>query len=858
MSIKTTKRMSLGVIASLVIAPFAVIAPASASAVTVTNPTDVVRATATTDAVIAVKNTAAIAQDADGDMVVRITSVPATADATTFEVGDQFTAADPAAGAGGLAAAASTNVTVGAAGDYFNVAGTYGYLAYWDPDGDGVIDAGETTTAGTITVGGAPTALTVTAKADTLGNSGASLVAVNATYSVALTDAGGRTTKLVAAETVILGMTQTAGSGNITLAGSAGASPRSGTLTAASTLTSDKYDFTVQAAAVSTSTISANFGGSLSPLATAATATYTSVTEGYTTGIAVQTGETDVTTTANAAYAFPAANTGDGDLTDNDVVNSTIYANLTNLSIPFTISGTAGTAVRVVVAAGGTGLPTGVTAVTGHAVIGSAGTATVTITATAATQGQDYVITVYQDAADGTSYTVEYETASVQDATVTWSPNVEATNLTTILALAGSTRSYTVTVADEFGKKYSNYIVQAVSTGSNAATTQAITDANGNATVTHVDAKAGAANDTLNWNVFAPSDLATDLEDKSLTVEYTTQAAYSLGLTLGLTTDEALYTETVTVANHVSVTPALASTAVGLAAKTGVMLTYTATGGAKLVAADSTDTLATTTLTAASNTAVYAYGTTAGTATITVTSELGHSVAKTFAVTVDATKARLVTVTGGTAEWGSDTAPAKVTATVTDGWGNKLTGVTVNFSRTAASVAGRFAFGGSTTTCLTDATGTCFVDVVGTQGESGAFVAAVSLATGTYAEYDDAAGSTVKRFAAGSGAVANPTGTVTGTPYVAPVVYDKPSLSFAKSGSRIILSGTAVDGEGDIIIYVKSVGSTTWVEKAKTLEVAAPGDFNGSIRGFKTDKVIRVKQEGTGLFSNQIIVKANR
>jgi hypothetical protein len=86
------------------------------------------------------------------------------------------------------------------------------------------------------------------------------------------------------------------------------------------------------------------------------------------------------------------------------------------------------------------------------------------------------------------------------------------------------------------------------------------------------------------------------------------------------------------------------------------------------------------------------------------------------------------------------------------------------------------------------------------------------------------------------------------------VVYDKPTLSFVKNAGRIILSGTAVDGEGDIIIYVKKVGTTAWKERAKTLEVAAPGDFNGSIKAPKGNVLIRVKQEGTGLFSNQIIV----
>jgi hypothetical protein len=89
---------------------------------------------------------------------------------------------------------------------------------------------------------------------------------------------------------------------------------------------------------------------------------------------------------------------------------------------------------------------------------------------------------------------------------------------------------------------------------------------------------------------------------------------------------------------------------------------------------------------------------------------------------------------------------------------------------------------------------------------------------------------------------------------VPPVVYDKPTLSFVKNAGRIILSGTAVDGEGDIIIYTKKVGTTAWKERAKTLEVAAPGDFNGSILALKSNVLIRVKQEGTGLFSNQIIV----
>jgi len=85
------------------------------------------------------------------------------------------------------------------------------------------------------------------------------------------------------------------------------------------------------------------------------------------------------------------------------------------------------------------------------------------------------------------------------------------------------------------------------------------------------------------------------------------------------------------------------------------------------------------------------------------------------------------------------------------------------------------------------------------------------------------------------------------------VPQDKPTLTVLRDAGRLILSGTAVDGEGDIIVYVKRVGKTAWKERAKTLEVAAPGDFNGTIRAPKKNVVIRVKQEGTGLFSNQVI-----
>jgi hypothetical protein len=106
-----------------------------------------------------------------------------------------------------------------------------------------------------------------------------------------------------------------------------------------------------------------------------------------------------------------------------------------------------------------------------------------------------------------------------------------------------------------------------------------------------------------------------------------------------------------------------------------------------------------------------------------------------------------------------------------------------------------------------------------------------------------------------SAAADKKTVTITWSAAPAPeVVYAAPTLTVTKSGNKIILDGTAVEGEGDIIVYIKRVGTTKWVEQAATIEVAAPGDYNGMRIAPKSNVLIRVKQEGTGKFSNQVVV----
>jgi hypothetical protein len=122
---------------------------------------------------------------------------------------------------------------------------------------------------------------------------------------------------------------------------------------------------------------------------------------------------------------------------------------------------------------------------------------------------------------------------------------------------------------------------------------------------------------------------------------------------------------------------------------------------------------------------------------------------------------------------------------------------------------------------------------------------------GSGGDFGDVASTTLNKPASAD----KKTVTITWSAAPAPeVVYAAPTLTVTKSGNKIILDGTAVEGEGDIIVYIKRVGTTKWVEQAATIEVAAPGDYNGMRIAPKSNVLIRVKQEGTGKFSNQVVV----
>jgi hypothetical protein len=248
---------------------------------------------------------------------------------------------------------------------------------------------------------------------------------------------------------------------------------------------------------------------------------------------------------------------------------------------------------------------------------------------------------------------------------------------------------------------------------------------------------------------------------------------------------------------------------------------------------------------------VYWYCITAGTCTVTATSgaatataSVGYAVNAAFARNVVDVKVNDVVGTTGTS---TADKKVKVSFKVTDIFGNAVKTF------------------GETPTVDVMVSGVGSIDGLGSQGTlktgtdgTAQFYAASSAAGSMQITLDGTGGqfAGVASTTLGTSAAADKkTVTITWSAAPAPeVVYAAPTLTVTKSGNKIILDGTAVEGEGDIIVYIKRVGTTKWVEQAATIEVAAPGDYNGMRIAPKSNVLIRVKQEGTGKFSNQVVV----
>jgi adhesin/invasin len=489
-------------------------------------------------------------------------------------------------------------------------------------------------------------------------------------------------------------------------------------------------------------------------------------------------------------------------------------------------------------------------------VTGTAMTLTVNQTDTSAAGAVDSVFAISQAlAAATTSYT---------------NPALDAATFT-FRAAVGSSHKLTAQVVNQFGLLMANVAVNAAVAGRNSTVTvpTMLTDAEGLVSFTLTDASTSTTllTDTV---TFTPAGGATS----SVTINY---ATYLPADSIKITTPDSANATATGVAGTIKsdinagLAGAQATTATvtavlkdanGGTLPAGIPVTFSVTGAGAAIL--STKVIGYTDGAGSVSTSVYAWKQVNAVVTATVGTVSASGTV--YFVQETADEARSVTATLGTNG-------RTIVGKATDRFGNPVAGVNLKASVTAGDAF--FGTGTSVAVGETNAAGevtfilardfsqnstvvvafnaATFGQSTSAKGYIGAALAANAFdpfVAGTTVTAEEGVGAEFD--AAGNNAA--PAVTVSApVPPAVEVVYDKPTLSFVKNGGRIILSGTAVDGEGDIIIYIKKVGTTAWKERAKTLEVAAPGDFNGSIKAPKSDVLIRVKQEGTGLFSNQII-----
>ena len=921
MSIKTTKRLALGVIASLVFAPFAAIAPASAAAVTATiaatvGPVRVSFTDAVRDAVPAAAITIKLPDGLNGDeladattsAVFTVTQAPTAAAEVSVNLGGATTMKDTLAGASTDAAdgavlaadkADNSDLTGTLSISTSAASGTYkGTIVITDSAGDTnvmTVNWSFTTTGkvATITTSVASVSLPSVIRTD------ANTFAVRKAVTVTLNDSSGAKTQPSSGDTITVSV---ADATNIGLKAANDAGTPTAEATAATEALSNadladgSHPFIVgsETATADTETVTITPNGVM-PAQGVAAVTFTATTGGYGVETNVKTALT-TPSSSNVVKAGTAAGTEAAYTVDTSVK-----------TLVFTVSGyTAGAAYKITVdqvtannftvkddTSNTTATAEGTANVTLNGIVGASGTVLVTVVMAAVTAADTIGIGANNSDADITdasdakvTYTAAAYAATVSTPAVT--PTLAVTS--TPIAMAGK-------VADT----YANPVSGAVVTVTGTITSTVATDTNITATATT------AADGT--WSLTMPATTAAtsavSLVAAAVKTGLTISSASAYVVNFNATGSPATLTyadavsdqDTATTVNPVTNYPAavvpfsgsvaansdeaytIATAALAAnpldANESCVAFTPTTSPAGQVVVTGSAGVKFTTTscataqtlaslkdtVTVASGSAFYAVATKTGENSVTMTSGTKTASAKFYAFNYLDSTAPGAAIRNLSADKASLSLKpgefAVITIAAKDAFGNAVKsavaggGATVTVKATGAALVE-----GPTTSkqfTTTDADGNITVGVVASQIPG----AGTITITGTGAQLGAAAGAATGTTAGTNGLTASAATVTVAVTVVAPVVeivYDKPTLSFVKDGGRIILSGTAVDGEGDIIIYTKRIGTTAWKERAKTLEVAAPGDFNGSIKALKRNVVIRVKQEGTGLFSNQIIV----
>jgi hypothetical protein len=477
----------------------------------------------------------------------------------------------------------------------------------------------------------------------------------------------------------------------------------------------------------------------------------------------------------------------------------TAYISTATLSKTFRAStaATSGT-LRFTIAAHGSGLPAGLTAAsTDVAIVADglgAGYADFTVTSTAPAAGFGYAVSV--KGSTDFAFNVTYQAPAATYIDVTDSLLTDAS----FSAVAASTNSVTAVVYDQFDNVMSGVGVNFVATGRNAANKGAVTDASGTATYTWADTSTAtltaAPSTTVTASLASAGSVAGFVEDSSVavTVNYKSSIEVSTVALSGNIPSKAVDANSIAYASAIST---LGTTSVVLKTNTtalaasnsanvgatdqavvkvvvkdslgsvvpGVRVSFAGSAGVFFAAAGSASLTSTASIvpvagaTAVTTKDVYtdssgeafiqARFTKVGSGTVTATSYGVTSTALAVTVTNAAADARYITTTAASGSTGSNTVAS---FTVTDGFGNVVSGVDVKFG---VSGVGTFLNGTNSVTGTTDASGV--VTAALTSASAGTATVTGTVTTSSQAASKTAA-STTLGFATG---IAAATSTVT-------------------------------------------------------------------------------------------------
>ena len=364
-------------------------------------------------------------------------------------------------------------------------------------------------------------------------------------------------------------------------------------------------------------------------------------------------------------------------------------------------------------------LPTGITAgTTNYTTVGN-GTetsTTVTLAATAPLNGQGYTVSWKSDANTTVTLTFTYATPKVGDAigSVVTSPAT-----TTGKNLAAGTNTVEVTVTDQFGDPVQGATALMTLTGRNATTAPVTqtTDVNGKTTYTWKDAGAAIGTTT-----------ATSTDSAAISAQTSNATAALSASTVTITYVASLDVTTLTLTNG--------SATAGTAVDSGVTFTATAlgaggvalagypvvfTGDAKTYWSTAANTITVYTGTNGVATASFK-GKTIGAATVTATSG-GKSATSSYTVLKGGS--RVIAVDAATATMAPGESK-RVTATVTDSYGNAVDAATVTVTYTGT--AGRVASlnGVSAASGTTDTNGKVVVELSADSAGTGTLTLAIT------------------------------------------------------------------------------------------------------------------------------------